>query len=530
FGQAFVILFATGCRFAASLIEGERLMFLNAVVSPSLPTAAILLPRVSAAQSRTVEAKVLVEPLRTADVKKLLPANGWAVLNYGGLNLGDERLNERAVRMVAKIAEHPGFSLPKQMEGHKELMAAYAFLNNEAVTLEALLEPHRRATLTAASNHELVLMVEDSTELDLTAHSKMTGLGPIGDGKGRGLILHSTLAVVPENRVILGLAHAQVVLRQPQPKKNCHWAESPEAKVWEESVRKVGAASDGSTFIHVSDRGSDIFGYMAACRDYGKHFVVRAFHDRVLLWDDGSTEAEDEVAHTLKKFVRSLDPQPGVGYTVEVHAHNKKEVARQARVVLQWTKVTIPPPAQGPRELRSHTPIDVSLLRVWEQEPPSGAQRVEWILISSLPIETIEDAYRTVDWYKCRWLCEDYHQALKTGCRIEHSQLDDGADIERLVGFLAPVAVRLLQTRQAAHHTPDVPATTIVEPLMVTMLARKQGKKKVTMTMREFFAGVAALGGHQGRRSDGPPGWRTLWLGWQQLSDLTEGARLILGE
>jgi hypothetical protein len=117
---------------------------------------------------------------------------------------------------------------------------------------------------------------------------------------------------------------------------------------------------------------------------------------------------------------------------------------------------------------------------------------------------------------------------LKTGCRVEDSQLDDGADLQRLLGFAAPIAVRLLQLRQATRNIPDLPATALVEPLMVQVLARRQKTDPDTMSPAEFWRRLARLGDHQGRRRDGPPGWRTVWRGWRLLSDLTEGARLFV--
>ena len=456
----------------------------------------------------------------------LLSADEWEVLNFGSVDLGDKRRNVRAVQTAAMMAAHPSFSLPGQMQGRNALDGAYGLLNNDAVTMESLLGPHVKMTLAAAGRIKVVLMVEDSTELDYTAHRSTKGLGPIGDGKEQGLILHSTLAVVPQSREILGLAHAQVVLRQPAPSKNCHWSGSPEAKVWETSAKAVGSPPGKSLWVHVSDRASDSYDYMVACVDRGVHFLFRAYHDRVLQWHEGTPQAGDDQARRLLCFVRSLAPHPNIGYTVQVPARDKKP-AREAQVVLQWAPATIPAPPKVPQELRKHAPIPVCLLRVWEPEPPEGVDRVEWVLVSSLPINSTEDAYRTVDWYSCRWICEDYHQCLKTGCKIERTQFDDGADIKRLLGFAAPIAVRLLQLRQAARQTPDVPAANMVDPLMVTMLALRLKKNESGMTVGEFLMGVARLGGHLGRRGDGPPGWRTLWEGWQLLSDLTEGARLI---
>jgi len=420
---------------------------------------------------------------------------------------------------------------------------AYRLLNNEDVTMAQLLAPHCTQTLAAARDCPLVLMVEDTTELDYTAHPYTQGLGQVGNGRGRGLLLHSTLAVVPEGRQVLGLAHAQVVVRAPLADAKQHRRHTAEGQVWEVSARSVGRPPAGVCWVHVSDRGSDIFDYMVACVDAGKHFLVRAYQNRVLLWDDEMALATasrlrrptvaaetDAVLGKLLDYVRALPAQPTGGYSVAVPAcKTKNQPARQAQVVLQWTTVKIGPGSHTPPSLRHHAPLRLWILRVWEPQPPGGAEAVEWILLSSLPITTVADAHRAVDWYSCRWLCEDYHQCLKTGCQVERSQLDDGADIQRLLGFCCPLAVRLLHLRQVARQDPELPATAVVDPLLVEVLTLRNPRLSTTMTVGEFWRAVAGLGGHLGRRGDGPPGWRTLWKGWRKLSDLAEGARLIKG-
>ena len=216
----------------------------------------------------------------------------------------------------AKMTAHPDASLPNQMESRAALRGAYRILNHPEVTLVALLAPHCVATLTAAGQVPLVLMVEDTTELDYTAHPHTTGLGPIGDGRGRGFLLHSTLAIVPDSRSVLGLAHAQVVLREPTPKSRPHWTRSAEGRVWEVSARAVGRPPDGSVWVHVSDRGSDIFEYMAECRQQSKQFVVRAFHNRILTWEADAPQATLAKAHAVLDYARSLAAQPDSTYTV----------------------------------------------------------------------------------------------------------------------------------------------------------------------------------------------------------------------
>jgi Transposase DNA-binding len=468
---------------------------------------------------------------RTSHEPVVLSCGEWAAREFAMVDLGDRRRNKRALAIVTKMVAHPEFSLPHQMEDANALHAAYGLLNCPEVTLEKLVAPHCAQTLAAARREQVVLFVEDSSELDFTAHPQTRGLGPLGNGKGQGLLLHTTLAVVPDRRRILGLAEVQVVLRQPAGSNRPHWTRSPEAQLWEQSAQAVGSPPAGVTWVHVSDRGSDIFEYMAACSDLGKDFLVRAYHNRALSEPAPAGSAAEESAAHLLDYTRSLPAVPQASYAVHVPAHavkGMKKPARDATVVLAWAPVTLSAPLDAPPPIPSHPPLAVCVLRVWEPNPPLDVEPVEWILLRSVSLRTVADAYQTVEWYTCRWLCEDYHQCLKTGCRIEATQLDDGADIRRLRGFATPIAVHLLQLRQTARYTPDLPASAVVDPVMVDTLARRQQLSAATLSVTGFWRAVARLGGHQGRRADGPPGWRTIWKGWRYLSDMAEGARLFL--
>jgi len=456
----------------------------------------------------------------------LLDAATWAAHQWAGVDLGDRRRNARALAVGQAMAAKPEATLPNQIADWTALREAYRLLSNPVVTLADLLAPHCQATVAAAAQVPLVLFIEDTTELDFTAHPAMTGLGPIGDGHGRGLLLHTTLAVVPQPRQLLGVAQAQVVLRQPRTRG---WKEtSPEGRLWEASATAVGAPPPGGLWVHVSDAGSDDFPYLAACVDQGKHFLIRAQHNRLLSWDPASPQAADPAAQHLLDYARTLPAAPASGFAVPLR-ETKEQPARTAQVVVAWAPVALPPPEQSPDDLAHHAPLALWVLRIWEPSPPAGAEALEWLLLTSVPTQSVTDVRRAANWwYPCRWLCEDLHQVLKTGLRLEHSQLDAGADVERLLGFCLPIAVRLLQLRQAAQQAPDQPATQTIDPLMVQVLARRQHLEAATMTLAVFWRQVAKLGGHLGRKSDGPPGWRTVWKGWRYLCDLTEGARLVL--
>ena len=484
----------------------------------------------------------------------ILNPAAWAAAHYGSVQLGDRRLARRAVQIASQMAKCPEASLPAQMGSATALRGAYRLLNHPGVTLEALTAPHRRLTLeqARAPSTAVVLLVEDTTELDYSAHEHTTGLGPIGLHHGQGLLLHSTLAVVPDPRHVLGLAYAQVIRRVARhgSKKGTQrgWWRSSEGRLWEASAQAVGRPPSGAgiTWVHVSDRGSDVFEYMATCRELDKHFLLRASRNRRLYWPPEDPRATQAEAQYLLDYARSLPARPEYRATLQVSARRTRphhpggtphptrpahppRLAREAQVVLAWTATPVPLAAShyAPKAVRAHAPFNAWILRVWEPDPPADEDAIEWILITSLPIHSLEDALRDMQWYTCRWVIEDYHQCLKTGCRVERSQLDDGDDLIRLLGFAIPIAVRLLQLRDLARQAPQRLARQVIEPLMVQVLARVQGLNARTLTLEAFWQAVARMGGHQGRRGDGSPGWRTVWRGWRHLEELTEGARLF---
>jgi hypothetical protein len=189
-------------------------------------------------------------------------------------------------------------------------------------------------------------------------------------------------------------------------------------------------------------------------------------------------------------------------------------------------QMTLLPPRNEPRA--SKEPLTVWVIRVWEEQAPEGEEPLEWVLLTSVPTTTLEQAWERVDWYRHRWLVEDYHQCLKSGCRIEQRQLQTVDGLMRLLGLLSPLAVRLLQVRACTREDPERPAYEVIEPLMLAVLAEHAGRSPLSMTVGTFWIEVARMGGYLARSHDGPPGWRTIWKGWLSLQTLLKGAHLIL--
>ena len=471
------------------------------------------------------------------DASWLLSAPEWAKQTFGSVRLGDQRRTQRAVKIAAAMAHEPAASLPGQLHSEKEVHAAYRFLQQPHVSYEELMRPHVQQTREALAKPARVLLIQDTTEVDYQPHPSTSGLGPIGNGSHHGDLVQSVLAVVPGSRQVLGLAQQEPFLRQSAPAGETKWQreqrEQRESQVWERSVRAIGAPPLGVQWIHVGDRASDMFPFLRACLEQGCDFVVRASSDRRV--DLLVEQAEQPVAP------RSHHKQPP-GQTAPLHLFevvrgwavqgeqdleleaSKERKARTAHLAISFGRVRLlPARMQEKTDLR---PIVVEVVRVWEPQPPEGVDPLEWLLLTSVPTQSVEQAWERVDWYRTRWIVEDYHQGLKTGCRLEQRQLQSYEGLRRLLGLLAPTAVRLLQLRAVARQSPQQPASLVLPSDLVQVVASLAQVPVPELSLQQCWHTIARYGGYLGRKGDGPPGWKTLWKGWFYIQALLEGVHL----
>jgi hypothetical protein len=445
-------------------------------------------------------------------------AQEWAQRTFGAARLGDPRRTRRAVQVAAALLRHPALSLPRQMGSHTALKGAYGLLHSAAVTHTALLTPTWEQTRDAARQHVVVLLPGDLTPLDYSRHPTTSGLGRIGNGRGRGYLVHSVLAVLPGARQVLGLAHqipSVPAATKPTETLRQRQARRRETDVWQEAVEAIGPPPDGVQWVHVGDRGADLFRFLTACRQQHCHFLVRACKNRRITEEEGV----DATIDYLLPVVRSWPAQ--AHRSIDLPRRHGKP-ARTAQVSLSWKQVEL----QVPKQEQAPGPLTAWVVRVWEAAPPDGTQPLEWVLLSSLPVTSQETAWERVEWYTHRWIIEEFHQCLKTGCSIEQRQLGDQPALERLLALCSPLAVTLLQLRDAARTDPDQPATTLIVPEVVEVVALLGGRPASALTVQLFWHTVARRGGWLGRTGDGPPGWKTLWAGWQEVQVIVEGVRL----
>ena len=467
----------------------------------------------------------------------LLEPGRWAEATFGSVQLGDPRRSRRAVAIAEALASEPGASLPKQLHDPAALEATYRFLHSGAVSYDELLLPHLQHTREQMGQAGRVLLIQDTTEVDYQHHCTTTGLGPIGNGSHHGFLLQSVLAVLPASRQVLGLAHQEPFLRQPAPKGETKWQreqrQQRESQVWERSVRAIGSPPARAQWIHVGDRASDMFPFLRACLEVGCDFVVRASADRCvdLLVEQVDTpvaprshhkaDAAHPAARHLFEVASSWPVQGERDLQLEA---TKTSKARTAHLAISYGTVRLLPPRQ--QEKTDRRPIVVFVVRVWEPEPAEGVEPLAWLLLTSVPVQSVEQAWERVEWYRARWLVEDLHQGLKTGCQIEQRHLQDYDSLRTLLGLLAPVAVRLLQLRAAARQEPEQPASQILPADIVEVVAYLDQRDAQTMTSQQCWYAMARYGGYLGRKGDGPPGWKTLWRGWLHIQAVLEGVHL----
>jgi len=316
----------------------------------------------------------------------------------------------------------------------------------------------------------------------------------------------------------LGCIAQKPFIRVPTPAKEQRYQrrhrEHRETDVWMQMVEHVGTPATAGALIHVGDRAADMFPFFRACLSKQTHFVVTAAHNRRI------QAQKDEIGHLLDQ-VRTWPSQNQRPFDVPA---SPGRAGRETTLQISFGQASILPPWNDPRG--SKDPLSIWAVRVWEAEPPEGEEPLEWILLTSLPVNTSEQAWQRVEWYRCRWIVEDSHLCLKTGCRIEERQVQSADRLTRLIGLFSPVAVRLVHLRAFSQQTPDLPASEVVEAEAVALIAARTARSPSMLTIKAFWTEVARMGGYLARAGDGPPGWKTLWKGWLQLQTLLEGVHL----
>jgi hypothetical protein len=479
----------------------------------------------------------------------------WAEQQFGSCVLGDQRRTKRLVKLATQIAAKPDASTPGQTQHWADCKAAYRLMDCDDVTFSSIIAPH--CQLTRARTAGRWLLIDDTTEISIPIWRDIPGLGPVGNGGGQGFLLHTAMMVSAGTEELVGIAGQELFLRKPRKNKNESSAQRKlrprESQVWSRVIDDVGAAPADAEFIHVCDRGADNIEVFAHALARGHGWVIRASHLPRSIRTVNERSPDDPTAGQRKPLAQLLAMLPVCGeYDLDVRA-NKDQPARTARLELRFGPLWMPQPQHVSPWTREHAPqfIRMNVVEVIERHPPKGIKPLRWVLYTSLPVASFDDAWQVVGYYEKRPLVEEYHKSLKTGCSVEKRQYFTGERLRRIIAVLSITAVRLVQLKTIARVEPDRPAVEVVPQDWVDTLVKHRqsqgreigqpsvkgakhakGPKKVQhvkglgLTVREFFRQLAMLGGFLGRKGDGEPGWITIWRGLTDLLRLVQGYRL----
>ena len=445
---------------------------------------------------------------------------GWVTRELVRAEFGDQRLTERLMRIVEDLSEHPEASIP-QASG-RGAKATYRFLDNPRVQAQRILEPHRQRTIERAADFPVVLVAQDTTEINLTSHSAANGLGYLGAPGNRGLLLHSLVCLSPDGTP-LGVLDQFSWVRPPEKvgqrkTRDQRSVLEKESRKWLDGLAAVERhLSQQASVVLIGDRESDLYDLFAAPRAAQVELLVRVRELRRCL------------AHPAHQLQAALAATPAAARVTIELPRSDDRASRQAVLTLRWCSLTI----RRPANYRGPCPgddIPLSFLEAREEQPPAGCTPIRWVLATTLNIASLEDALRILAYYQRRWLCERFHYVLKSGCHVERHQLREAPRIENLIATLSIVAWHVLWMTHEARREPVAPCTCVLntDQWHVLHLATQPRCPLPSQppTLREAIRAVAKLGGFLGRKGDGEPGVKTIWKGYRRLIDLVAGYHL----
>lgn len=451
-------------------------------------------------------------------------------LELQGVDLGDRRLNARSLKVIEALSKDPQASVNGAVEGWGDTQAAYRLLDNPNVTPEKILKPHRQATAERMRAESVVLMAQDTTVLDYSAHPPKDARC-LSRTEQFGFYHHVQLALSPD-RVPLGVVGTKNFDRTPESleeekhEKRKRRTKTPiegkESFRWLEGYRnacQLAAECPDTQVVSLADSEADIYDIFveaqqaAADGSTRADYVIRAHENR------STPERNREVSRrTWHKVFDQVQASPlRTRHQVELHETPKRE-ARLATLEIRALEVQVKPPNHRPDEPH----ITHNMVLVQEVHGPDDGTDVSWMLMTTLPIDTVEDVLRVIDFYVVRWTIEVWFRTLKTGCRVEELQLETRARLQNCLAFYNIIAWRVLFLTLQNRAAPDQPCTVFFadhEWKPVWCVTTKQPLPKKPPSLAEMMKLLTRLGGYNNRNTERPPGPQPVWIGLRRMLD-----------
>jgi len=458
-----------------------------------------------------------------------LDGDHWAENELGNAPLGDPRRSRRLVDSAQRQAEQPMRAFTGVAKDDWPAVKGYYRLIDQpadsAVTPENILKPHRERTLRRMQAQPTVLCVQDGTDLNFSTHPQTTGLGVIGTNQtgttSLGLHLHSMLALTPEG-LPLGVVRASFDAPEPRAGKAVPTEEKKSFR-WIEGLRDCVALSEtlpNTRLINVCDREADMFElFFEQQRTATVELVVRAQHNRRLASGDEKlfqavrdTPIRGHVEVPVKR--RSARPktakrQASIGRT-----------ARQAKLAVRYHQVEL---CGKPADRDQRVTLPVTVVHAVELAPPAGEKPVEWFVLTTLAVDSADQATEILAWYTLRWRIEDWHRVLKSGCKIDELGHRSAERLERAIAIRMVIAWRVMLMTLLGREVPELPAELLFADIELRVLgdyAQSRRRPRPT-SLGEAVRLVAILGGYLNRKRDPPPGHQLMWQGYSTLATMS---------
>jgi hypothetical protein len=428
------------------------------------------------------------------------------VKDFPGLDLGDKRRDERFVKIVENIVRHPGGSILRHNERWYDAKATYEFFKNEDITLEAINGAIQSFGTNKAEQRQLLVIHDTSTISynDLQAE----GLGYIDNASGKGIFCHSSIAVSVQGTP-LGLLNQQIWTREPSELgKSALRKQKPfEQKESYKWYKGVSAANEllGTDIakVHIGDRDADIYELFFNVVTEKAELLIRARHNRK------TTAGSDLWKHVSSQKVAAAEEIIIPDY----RGKRKKKIG----VNIRYKEVEILCPAQKASKVYE----SVVLTAIEVRQKGNNKDGIHWKLLTTLPVANGVEAKQCMRWYSYRWLIERFHYVLKSGCGIESLQLKKAESLMKAVAVYSLAAFNIMQLTYQSRTTPNVSCEVALKRRQweaLYMLKFKTNKlPKQPPTLKEATIWLAKMGGYLGRKSDGPPGLKTVWQGYESL-------------
>ncbi len=469
----------------------------------------------------------------------------WAEDEFAKVDLGDKRLNSRLVNIFERFSDSPESPINQACKDWSETKGAYRFFSNPKVAGEKILHAHCMRTVERTKKHRTILALQDTSYLIYTKHKATKGIGDISMKRGRnidkiyskGLILHSCLAVTTDG-LPLGLLDQCITSRKPQTairkkKKDVTPIEKKESYRWLESLKNSANQIKGTQVVTVCDREADIYDFFQLSDEIKSPVLVRAKYDRLI--NKKSRYAEKGVVK-LWEFMKGKPDAGTMKISIKkkpTSRHSVKRKGRIAKLSIKFGAFVFSPPVNNVRQRTARLPgLKMFAVYVTERNPPKGEKPLTWMLLTNLPVTTLEQAYEKIRWYCLRWRIEMFFKVLKSGFNVEDCRLGDADRLKKYITVMTIVAWRLFMMTIIARTDPSLsckPFLTDIEWKVLYLKTHKTKRlPKKPPKIKAVVLWIAKLGGFLARKQDGEPGTIVLWRGWKRLNDLIHGWKLAV--